>query len=124
MSFSGIQMRRLLSVRSAKRSPLAVEDAAGAGDAGALEAAVIGQISDGAVVEPDHLGDVDGRILDVLVLAELPVDRNEAVELQAVQRLDLGRDGVRIVHGDLDEVVEGRSIRHRTPCAYARSRRA
>jgi hypothetical protein len=85
---------------------LGIEHAAGAGQARALEAAVVGQVGDRAVIEPDHLADIDRRILQVLVLAELAIHRDEAVELQPVERLDLARDRVRIVHRGLDQVIE------------------
>ena len=91
MSWSGTQMRRLLSDRSAKRSPLPSITPPRPGGAQGLEPGGIRQILHRVVVEADHLADVDRRILDVLVLAELAVDHDQVVELEAVQRLDLRR---------------------------------
>ena len=83
-----------------------VDDPARTGDARPLEAVGIWQVGDGAIIEPDHFGDIHRSILDVFVLAEFSVDHDEAVEFQAVERLDLGRDCVRIIHRGLDEVVD------------------
>ena len=72
---------------------LAVEHRAHAGQLLALEPRRIGQISRGIVEELDHVADVDHRIGDVLVLAELLVGGVEVAEVDAVERLDLGADG-------------------------------
>jgi hypothetical protein len=79
------------------------------GHAGALKTRVIGKISDGAVVESDHLAKVHRTL--VFVLAELPVDREQGIELQPLEYLD-ARERLRITHGlgivhrGLDEVVD------------------
>src|SRR5260370_1191278 len=64
-----------------------IENPAGLGNTGTLEPTVIGQIGDSAVIEPDHFGKIDGSF--VFVLAELPVDCEEALEFQAVEHFDL-----------------------------------
>src|SRR5262249_11482081 len=43
---------------------------------------------------------------DVLVLAELAIDHDYVLKLEAVQRLDLRGDGARVVHRGLDQVVD------------------
>ena len=85
---------------------LAVEHAAGPGGAQRLEAGGIRQVGHRLVVETDDGADVDGRVLDVLVLAELAVDHDHVVELEPVQRLDLRGEGAGVVHRGLDQVVD------------------
>jgi hypothetical protein len=45
-------------------------------------------------------------MLHLLVLAELPVGREQIVEFKPVKRLDLGAGGLRIVHGGRNQVIE------------------
>jgi hypothetical protein len=81
-----------------------IENPARLGNTGALEPTVIGQIGDSSVIEPDHLGKIDGSF--VFVLAELPVDREEALEFQAVEHFDLARERVAIIYCGLHDVVD------------------
>ena len=85
---------------------LAVDHAAPAAGPHALETGVVGQVGHRIVIETDDFAEVDRGILDVLVLAELAVDQDQAVEFQAVKRLDLGGKGAGVVHRGLDEIVE------------------
>ena len=50
--------------------------------------------------------EVDRRLLDRLVLAELPIGGDQVAEAQAAQRLDLGGERLRIVHRGGDQVIE------------------
>ena len=85
---------------------LAVEHRAHAGQLLALEPRRVGQIGGGVVVERDHLADVDHRIGDGLVLAELFVGGIEVRKVQAVERLDVAADRRRIVERGRDQVVD------------------
>jgi hypothetical protein len=57
------------------------------------------------VVEPDDLVEIDERVLRVIVLAELAVDPDHALDLEPTERFNLRVEGVGIAHGGLDEVV-------------------
>ena len=63
----------------------------------ALEPRLVGQIGGGVVVELDHLAEVDDRIGDGLVLAELMIGGVEVGEIDAVKGLDVAADRLRIV---------------------------
>ena len=67
---------------------------------------MVGQIGDGRVVVGDDGAEIDGRARDRLALAELPVDEVQLAEVDALQDLDLAGDGLRVLHGGGDEVVE------------------
>ena len=66
----------------------------------------IGEPGHGGIVIGDHLAEIDRRRLDLLVLAELAVAGVEVVEAQALEHLQIAGDGLRIVHGRGDEIVE------------------
>ncbi len=68
-----------------------VEHGARAGQLEPLEPRMVGQVGGGLVVVGDDLADIDGRRLDRLVLAELPVDEMQAAEIQSAKRFDFGR---------------------------------
>ena len=65
-----------------------------------------------------------GELSIRLVLAELAIGEVQVVEIEALERLDVAGDRLRIVHRGVDQVVEVDRPRCRTPCASARSRRA
>ena len=84
---------------------LAVEHHAGTGQLEALELAVVRQVGDRLVVEIDHAAEIDGRLLDLLVLAELPVGGLQIGKTDAAERLALA-DRLRVVQRGRDQVVE------------------
>ena len=57
------------------------------------------------VVEIDHVAEIDGRLRDLLVLAELPVGGLQIGKIDAAERLALA-DGLRVVQRGRDQVVE------------------
>ena len=71
-----------------------------------LSARRVGQIGRGAVVERDHLADIDHRIGDGLVFAELFVGGIEVRKIQPVKRLDIAADRRRVVERGRDQVVD------------------
>jgi hypothetical protein len=84
---------------------LAVEDVGRAGQPQVLEAGVIRQIGGSLVEEADDVGDVDRRRIWILVLAELLVRRLEVGEVDAVERLDVTRQRLRIGERGVDEIA-------------------
>ena len=69
---SGTQTRRLRGSKTlAKVFPSSSSATARAGELASLELRLIGQIGGSVIEELDHLAEVDHRIGDVLVLAEL-----------------------------------------------------
>ena len=72
----------------------------------ALEPPRIGQIGRGAVVEVDHLSDVDDRLGDGFVLAELMVGGVEVGKIDAVEGQKPGAHRLGIVERGRDEFVE------------------
>ena len=85
---------------------LAVEHRAHARQLPALEARLVGQIGRGVVEELDHLAEIDHRIGDGLVLAELVIGGIEVGEIDAVKGLDVGADRLRVVERGGDQVVD------------------
>ena len=93
MSASGIQTRRLRgSNTSANLPPLPSSTTLMLGSLLALEPRLVGQVGRRVVEELDHLAEVDDRIVDALVLAELMVGGVEVGEIDAVKGLDVGAD--------------------------------
>ena len=72
-----------------ERLALAVEHDARAGKLEVLELVVVGQVRGRLVVEIDDVTEIDGRPLDLLVLAELPVGGLQIGKIDAAQRLAL-----------------------------------
>ena len=66
----------------------------------------IRQVGRRVVVEVDHLADIDDRVVDRLVLAELVIGGVEVGEIDAVEGLDVGADRLWIVERRRDQVVE------------------
>ncbi len=86
-----------------------IEHAIGSGIRGALEARRVRQrIDEGVVVELDHLFELDRRVRDVFVLAELAVENDDAVEFQSFESHGLGRHRCAggIIHRRADQVIE------------------
>ena len=83
-----------------------VEDDARAGQPHALELGMIGQIGTRLVVEIDHVAKIHRRYSDGLVLAELPICGLQVGEIDAVKRLVLAGNGLRVVHRGGNEVLE------------------
>ena len=71
---------------------LAVEHHAHGRQLAALEAGRVGQVRRRAVEELDHLAEIDHRIGNVLVLAELVVGGVQIGEVDAVESLDVAGD--------------------------------
>jgi len=91
--------------RTRSGTPVAVQHRRQAGEVAVLEFGVVGKIGDRLVVEIDHLGEVEGRIVDRLVAAELAIGRLQLGEVEAMERFDAG-GRFRIRHGGRDQVVE------------------
>ncbi len=72
----------------------------------ALELGRVGQIGRRIVEEVDHLAEIDDRLVDRLVLAELMIGGVEVGEIETVEGLDVGAHGLRIVERGRDEFVE------------------
>ena len=87
-------------------STLAVEHHAQARQFPALQAGLVGQIGRGVIEKRDHLAEVDHRIGDALVLAELAVGGIEVGEINAVKGLDVGAQRLRVVERGRDQAVE------------------
>jgi hypothetical protein len=85
--------------------PLAVQHDARARELEAFELGVIGEVGGHLVVEIDDVAEIDRRHRDFLVLAELPIGREQIGEIDAVERLVL-TDRLRVVHGGRDELIE------------------
>jgi hypothetical protein len=85
---------------------LAVEHRAGAGQLQVLELAVIRQVGGDAVVEFDHLLEVEPGVVHRRVAAELLVGRAEVVEVDAAERLNLAGHGLRIGQRGVDQRVQ------------------
>ena len=85
---------------------LAVEHHAHARELAALEPRRVGQIGRRIIEEFDHLPEVDHRVGNLLVLAELMVGGVQVGEIDAVKGFDVGTGGFRIVERGGDEVVE------------------
>ena len=83
-----------------------IQDDADARQLQSLQLPRIGEPGHGGIVVGDHLAEIDRRRLDLLVLAELAVAGVEVVEAQALEHLQIAGDGLRIVHGRGDEIVE------------------
>src|SRR5262249_17215955 len=86
--------------------PPPVEYDARAGQPHALELGVIGQIGSRLVVEIDHVAEIHRRYGDGLVLAELAVCGLQIGEIDAVKSLVLAGNGLWVVYGGGDEVLE------------------
>ena len=56
-----------------------------------LELRLVGQIGGRVVVEVDHLAEVDDRLVDALVLAELLIGGVEIGEIDAMEGFAAGR---------------------------------
>ena len=67
---------------------------------------MIGKVRDRPVVEFDDIGDVDRRIGDRLVLAELLVGDVQIAEVHAAELGQTAGDRLRIVHRGRDQVVD------------------
>src|SRR4029077_13647072 len=86
--------------------PLVVEHHTQARELASLELRLIGQISSRVIEELDHLAEVDHRIGNVLVLAELVIGGVQIGKVDAVKPLDVGTDRLRVVQCGGDKVVE------------------
>ena len=64
------------------------------------------QIGCCVIEEIDHLAEVDDRLGDGLVLAELAISGVEVRKIDAVKRLDVTGQGLRVVECGRDQVVE------------------
>ena len=91
-----------------------VEHHAQPGQPEILELGVIGKIGGRLVEIGDHLADIDRRLVDRLVLAELPVGLEQIVEAHPVERLDIAGHRLRVVHRRRDQVVQidGLDVEH------------
>ena len=85
---------------------LAVEHHAHGRQLAALEAGRVGQVRRRAVEELDHLAEIDHRIGNVLVLAELVVGGVQIGEVDAVESLDVAGDRFGVVQGGGDQIIE------------------
>jgi hypothetical protein len=63
-----------------------------AGELASLELRLIGQIGSRIIEELDHLAEVNHRVGDVLVLAELMIGGAQVGKVDAVKGLDVGTD--------------------------------
>src|SRR5262249_14132709 len=88
-----------------KALALAIEHHARPGQLEPLELAVVWQVGSSLVVEIDYVAEIDGGLLDLLILAELPVSGLQIGEIDAAERFALA-DRLRVVHGGGDEVVD------------------
>ncbi len=84
---------------------LAVEHDARPRQFQALEPVVIRQVGGCLVVDGDHLGKIDGRAWDRLLLAELPVGGLQVREIDAAKRLGF-TDGLRVIERRDQELIE------------------
>ena len=107
MSASGTQTRRLPgSNTSAKFAPLPSSTALMPGSFLPLRRAWSGRSAAALLKNVDHLAEIDHRIGDGLVLAELVIGGVQVGEIDAVKRLDVGADRLRVVERGGDQVVE------------------
>jgi len=83
-----------------------VEHQADAGQLQIFELRMIGEFSHCFIVEVNDFANVDSRILNSLVLAELPICCVKIAEVDPTQDLDFSRHGLRVVHCRRDELVE------------------
>ena len=86
--------------------PVAVEHRGGAGQLFALQLRLIGQVGRRIIEEVDDLTEVDHRIGDGFVLAELMVGGVQVGEVEAVEGLDVGAYRLRVVERGGDEFIE------------------
>ena len=67
---------------------------------------MVRQVGGRSVEEGDDRGDVDRPAFDRLVLAELAIGDVQVAEIDAAKGLDVARQGLRIAHRRVDEIVE------------------
>jgi hypothetical protein len=77
-----------------------------AGELASLELRLIGQIGSRIIEELDHLAEVNHRVGDVLVLAELMIGGAQVGKVDAVKGLDVGTDRLRVVQRSGDKLIE------------------
>ncbi len=107
ISASGTQTRRWsCSNTSANFWPRPSSSDAGARQPHAAQARMVRQVRDRAVVEFDDIGDVDRRILDRLVLAELLVGDVQIAKVHPAELRQAAGHRLRIVHRGCDQVVD------------------
>ena len=85
---------------------LAVEHHAHARQLSSLQRRLVGKVGRRAVEEFDDLAHVDNRIIDGLVLAELPVGGVEVGEIDTVKRLGAGTQRLGVVERGRNQIVE------------------
>ena len=85
---------------------LAVEHDAGAGKLQSLQLGVIGQVGGRLVVEMDNITEIDRRLFDLVVFAELPIGRMQVGEVETTERLDLVGERLRVVERERDQLIE------------------
>jgi hypothetical protein len=83
-----------------------VEHLARAGQAPTLEARMIGKVSQRPIIEFDHLFDIDDRVGDCLVLAELSVGGIQVGDFDPAECHITSRGCLRVIHGGSDQIVD------------------
>ena len=89
-----------------KASALAVQHGAHTGKLPPLQLRRVGQIGGGVIEEVDHFAEIDDRLVDGLVLAELPIGDVEVGKIDAVEGLDIAAERLRIVERGRNQVVD------------------
>ena len=83
-----------------------VEHGAHAGQLSVLECRRIGQVGGRVVVKFYHLGKVDARLIDGLVLAETMIRRIQIRKIDAMEGLGVGAESRRVIEGGRNQIVK------------------